>query len=137
LARGCIVVGLAREVSQFKAPVRNLHKLVQMLRGTCVREGALRERESPAARVLVTLAIEAGDADASGFEPVKCEGRLVGYTTSGTCGHHVGQSLALAYVDRAVVAEAPVLTVDVVGETRAARILPGAAWDPRGERLRS
>jgi hypothetical protein len=34
------------------------------------------------------------------------------------------------------VAEAPVLTVDVVGETRAARILPGAAWDPRGERLR-
>jgi dimethylglycine dehydrogenase len=100
------------------------------------REGALRERESPAARVLATLAIEASDADASGFEPVKCEGRLVGYTTSGACGHHVGQSLALAYVDRAIVAEAPALTVDVVGETRTARILPSAAWDPRGERLR-
>jgi dimethylglycine dehydrogenase len=112
------------------------------------REGALRERVAPASRVLVTLAVDAIDADASGFEPVKLDGRLVGYTTSGACGHHVGRSLALAYVDRAVVrelaagsvsdsgAETP-LTVDVVGETRAARILREAAWDPRGTRIRS
>jgi dimethylglycine dehydrogenase len=112
------------------------------------REGALRERVAPASRVLVTLAVDAIDADASGFEPVKLDGRLVGYTTSGACGHHVGRSLALAYVDRAVVrelaagsvsdsgAETP-LTVDVVGETRAARILREAAWDPKGTRIRS
>jgi len=100
------------------------------------RDAALRERDSPSASVLVTLAIEATDADASGFEPVKCEGRLVGYTTSGACGHHVGQSLALAYVDRDVVREAPSLTVDVVGERRAARLLREAAWDPRGVRIR-
>jgi dimethylglycine dehydrogenase len=87
--------------------------------------------------VLVTLAIDATDADASGFEPVKCEGRLVGYTTSGACGHHVGQSLALAYVDRDVVREAPALTVDVVGETRTAQLLRQAAWDPKGQRVRS
>jgi dimethylglycine dehydrogenase len=109
------------------------------------REGALRERETPSARVLVTLAIDATDADASGFEPVKLDGRLVGYTTSGAYGHHVGQSLALAYVDRDVVAAAGAaagtsfgapLTVDVIGETRAARILREAAWDPKGMRLR-
>jgi dimethylglycine dehydrogenase len=110
------------------------------------REGALRERESPSTRVLVTLAIDATDADASGFEPVKLDGRLVGYTTSGAYGHHVGQSLALAYVDRDVVAAAGAaagtsfdgpLTVDVIGETRAARILREAAWDPKGMRIRS
>jgi dimethylglycine dehydrogenase len=109
------------------------------------REGALRERETPSSRVLVTLAIDATDADASGFEPVKLDGRLVGYTTSGAYGHHVGQSLALAYVDRDVVAAAGAaagtsfgapLTVDVIGETRAARILREAAWDPKGMRLR-
>jgi dimethylglycine dehydrogenase len=109
------------------------------------RDGALRERETPSARTLVTLAIDATDADASGFEPVKLDGRLVGYTTSGAYGHHVGQSLALAYVDRDVVAaagaapgtsvDAP-LTVDVIGETRAAQILREAAWDPKGRRLR-
>jgi dimethylglycine dehydrogenase len=95
--------------------------------------------------VLVTLAIDATDADASGFEPVKLDDRLVGYTTSGAYGHHVGQSLALAYVDCDVVAAAGAalgtsvdgpLTVDVIGETRAARILREAAWDPKGMRLR-
>ncbi len=101
------------------------------------REGALRERDAPSERVLVTLAIEATDADASGFEPVKCEGRLVGYTTSGAYGHHVGQSLAMAYVDRDIVREAPALSVDVVGESRAARVLREAAWDPNGERIRA
>jgi dimethylglycine dehydrogenase len=101
------------------------------------REGVLRERDTPSARVLVTLDIDATDADASGFEPVKCNGRLVGYTTSGAYGHWVGKSLALAYVDRAVVTTAPALTVDVVGETRTARLLTEPAWDPRGARLRS
>ena len=96
-----------------------------------------RERDAPSDRVLVTLAIEATDADASGFEPVKREGRLVGYTTSGAFGHYVGQSLALAYIDRDIVREAPALGVDVVGEGREARLLRQAAWDPKGERIRA
>ena len=106
------------------------------------RDGALRERDAPSSRVLVTLDIDAVDADASGFEPVKREGRLVGYTTSGAYGHHVGRSLALAYVDREVVRDladggGAALTVDVIGETRAARILRETAWDPKGTRIRS
>ena len=107
------------------------------------REAALRERDNPASRRLVTLTVDAADADASGFEPVKLDGRLVGYTTSGAYGHWVGQSLALAYVDRDVVAAAqaarggmPSLTIDVVGETRNARLLDGPAYDPRGVRMR-
>ena len=106
------------------------------------RDGALRERDAPSPRVLVTLDIEALDADASGFEPVKVDGRLVGYTTSGAYGHWVGKSLALAYVDRDVVAAARTgavagLTVDVVGETRAARLLSEPVFDPKGARIRS
>jgi dimethylglycine dehydrogenase len=100
------------------------------------REAALRERDAPSEKVLVTLAIEATDADASGFEPIKQDGKLVGWTTSGTFGHYVAQSLALGYVDRAIAREAPPLTVDVIGEPRAARILPQAAWDPQGGRIR-
>ncbi|MFM8481578.1 MAG: glycine cleavage T C-terminal barrel domain-containing protein, partial [Gammaproteobacteria bacterium] len=62
--------------------------------------------------------------------------RLVGYTTSGAYGHWVRQSLALAYVDREVVADPPPLTVDVVGEAHPACILERPAWDARGERMR-
>jgi dimethylglycine dehydrogenase len=102
------------------------------------RDGALRERDAPSPRALVTLDIEAVDADASGFEPVKLDGRLVGYTTSGAYGHFVGQSLALAYVDRDVVAMGDAaLTVDVIGETRAARLLTAPAFDPKGARIRA
>jgi dimethylglycine dehydrogenase len=114
------------------------------------RDGALHERERPSSRVLVTLAIDATDADASGFEPVKLDDRLVGYTTSGAYGHHVGQSLALAYVDRDVVRDlaaidsggashggAAALTIDVIGETRAARLLTAPVFDPKGVRIRS
>jgi dimethylglycine dehydrogenase len=102
------------------------------------RDGALRERDAPSPRVLVTVAIDAVDADASGFEPVKLNGRLVGYTTSGAYGHFVGQSLALAYVDRDVVEMGDAaLTVDVIGETRAARLLTAPAFDPKGVRIRN
>jgi dimethylglycine dehydrogenase len=83
------------------------------------------------------LRIDADDADASGFEPVKCGGKLVGFVTSGAYGHHVGQSLALAYVDKALVGTDAPLTVDVIGENRRAVMLGEPAYDPQGTRLRS
>ena len=101
------------------------------------RAAALVERELPSPRVLATIEIDATDADAGGFEPVKCDGRLVGYVTSGAYGHWVGRSLALAYIDREVVAAGPALTVDVIGEPRAARLLGAPAYDPQGLRMRS
>jgi dimethylglycine dehydrogenase len=100
------------------------------------RDAALKEREAGPSQRLALLAIEASDADATGFEPVWADGRRVGFVTSGAFGHHVRQSLALAYLDRAI-AENPVpLEVHVVGELRPARILPEAPYDPRGLKLR-
>jgi dimethylglycine dehydrogenase len=116
----------------------NLAQHVAFDKGNFVgRDAALRERETGASKVLVTLHIDATDADASGFEPVKCNGKLVGCVTSGAYGHSVKQSLALAYVDRDIATARPQLTVDVIGETRAARILREPAYDPPGLRLRS
>ena len=100
------------------------------------REAALRERERGAARRLVLLEVDAADADAAKDDGIWLDGRLVGVVTSGAYGHHVGMSLALAYVDRDVVAARPSLSVDVVGEPRPARILPEIPYDPVGLRLR-
>jgi dimethylglycine dehydrogenase len=105
------------------------------------RDAALAARDAAPVRRLTLLSIESPDADASGDEGVWLDGDLVGFTTSGAYGHHVGQSLALAYVDAGLVADAvagaaPDLVVDVVGEPRAARILPSAPYDPQGLRLR-
>ena len=100
------------------------------------RDAVLAARDAAApARRLVTLAIDADTADASGFEPVWAGEHLVGQTTSGGYGHWVGQSLALAYVDTGV-GVGEVLAVDVVGRRRAARIIPPSPYDPNGTRLR-
>ena len=100
------------------------------------RAAALKERGESVAQRLVLLSVDALDAEAGGYEPVFADERRVGYVTSGAYGHHVRQSLALAYVDREI-ANAPVpLTVTILGEARAARILAEPPYDPAGRRLR-
>jgi dimethylglycine dehydrogenase len=114
-----------------------LDRFVDFEKGDFVgREAALRDRERGAARRLVLLEVDATDADASKDDGIWLDGRLVGAVTSGAYGHHVGASLALAYVDREVLEARPELSVDVVGEPRAARVLPEIPYDPNGARLR-
>lgn len=100
------------------------------------RAAALAEREGRPAQRLTLLSIDALDADAIGFEPIFRGERRVGFVTSGAYGHHVKQSLALAYVDRSALAGDDRLEVQVVGERRPARVLPEAPYDPRGLRQR-
>ncbi len=99
-------------------------------------EAARREREVGAARLLVLLEVDAADADAAQDDGVWLGERNVGFVTSGAFGHHVGKSLALAYVEADVAVDARELTVFVVGDARAARILPEIPYDPPGDRLR-
>ena len=101
------------------------------------REAALAERErNTAPQKLVTLEVDAQDADASGYEPVWKAGRRVGFVTSGGYGHHVGKSLAMALVDveHAQVGEA--LHTHVVGVERGARIIASSPHDPGGSVMR-
>ena len=101
------------------------------------REAALAEREkNTAPQRLVTLEVDALDADASGYEPVWKAGRRVGFVTSGGYGHHIGKSLAMALVDveHAQVGEA--LHVHVVGVERGARIIASSPYDPDGVAMR-
>jgi len=101
------------------------------------REAACAERDSDTApRRLVTLAVEAGDADASGFEPVWRGGERIGFVTSGGYGHCVGRSLAMALVAPAHSAAGTRLTVHIVGAERSAEVIPPAPYDPAGERMR-
>jgi dimethylglycine dehydrogenase len=100
------------------------------------REAALAERGASPAQRLVLLSVDADDADVTGFEPVWQGHRKVGFVTSGAYGHYVKQSLALAYVDAAVAAGAAPISVHVVGERRAGRILAEPPYDPPGLKLR-
>jgi dimethylglycine dehydrogenase len=101
------------------------------------RKPALAEREGPApSHELVTLAIDALDADASGYEPVWREGAKVGFITSGGYGHTIGKSLAMALVAPAAAAIGTALTVHIVGAERGARVIAPSPYDPAGKAMR-
>ena len=155
------------EFTQAYTPAMSgLDRFVALDKGEFVgREAALRESEVGPRQRLVLLHVDADRADAMGDAPVWLGDRLAGFVTSGSYGHHVGMSLALAYVDAELTGgsgageggsggggsgageggsgsggsgagEWPLL-VSVVGERRPARILPEPPYDPSGALLRT
>lgn len=101
------------------------------------REAAEREQRSGGERKLITLAVEAADADAIGDEPIWHGDAVVGWVTSGGYGHSVGQSLALGYVERRHASAKTGFAVEIMGERRPAVRLEHAPFDPAGARMRS
>ena len=101
------------------------------------RAAALAERDGngPETR-LVTLEVDAGDADASGYEPIWCAGRRVGFVTSGGYGHTIGKSLAMALVETDCAQEGTGLSVHVVGVERQAKVIAPSPYDPQGKAMR-
>ncbi len=102
------------------------------------REAAEEERRANAPPLrLVTLEVDAGDAEASGYEPVWSNGRRVGYVTSGGYGHAVGKSLAMALVDPELAEPGTALTCHIVGQERGAQVVAPSPHDPEGARMRA
>ncbi|PWG17108.1 GcvT family protein [Salibaculum griseiflavum] len=100
------------------------------------REAALKEREAGTEQVLVTLGIDSAEAEAVGYEPVWQDGKKVGFTTSGAYGHTVGQSLAMALVDKGAANPGTELTTHIVGVECKATVLEPSPYDPQGMAMR-
>jgi dimethylglycine dehydrogenase len=102
------------------------------------KKAALAEREGPApSHLLVTLEVDAVDADCSGYEPVWREGRRVGFVTSGGYGHTIGKSLAMALVAPEAAPVGAELAIHVVGAERKAWVIPPSPYDPAGKAMRA
>jgi dimethylglycine dehydrogenase len=129
----------SREFSRDYTPkMSGLDRFVAYDKGDFVgREAALRERSLPPAQRLVTLAVEAADADAAGYEPIWSGGDFAGFVTSGGFGHCAGVSLAMGYLRAEVADDETDLSVTILGERRACRILKHPAIDPTGMRMRA
>ena len=85
---------------------------------------------------LVYLSVDADDADCLGNEPVYAGEKIVGITTSGGYGHHLKQSLAFAYVEKAQAAPGTELTISILGNARKAVVEKEPLWDPQAKRMR-
>ena len=89
-------------------------------------------------KIQVTLEIEDGDSDASGYEPIWSEaGDMVGFVTSGAYGHTVKKSLAMALIEPALANEGTAVTVHIVGVERRAKVITPSPYDPNGMAMRN
>jgi len=129
----------AREYRPIYGPYEaGLGRFVDLGKGEFVgRAAALEEKAGGGALRLVTFSVDAGDADASGDEPIWHDGRVVGWVTSGAFGHRTQRSLALGYVPQALAAASDGFEIEIIGERRPAQRSPRAVYDPDGGRMRS
>ncbi|MCY4100294.1 MAG: FAD-dependent oxidoreductase, partial [Rhodobacteraceae bacterium] len=101
------------------------------------RGKALEEKDAQSpSMVLVTLEIDALDADASGYEPIWKDNKRVGFVTSGGYGHTVKKSLAMALVEPEFSTPGTELAVHIVGVERPAKVIPASPYDPSGKAMR-
>src|SRR5206468_6898686 len=100
------------------------------------REAFLAEVDNPPRQVLAAFALEDGDSDAWGYEPIRANGEHVGFVTSGGFGHRVQRSLVMGYVDRAAL-DAGNFEIPILGRSRSAELLKVPAYDPAGRLMRS
>jgi len=101
-------------------------------------EAVQADRDTTPEHRLVTLEIDALDADAWGYEPVWCKDEYAGFVTRGAYGHTVGKSLAMAYLKTQFLDSSNnEFSVHIVDQRRPATILPAASHDPGGLLMRS
>ena len=114
-----------------------LDRFVAMDKGQFIGRDALLKTHNTGPRYrLVTLLVDADDADCTGNKPVLKNGEVVATVSSGGFGHHVGESIALADIDPQVDPVDDDFDVEILGVLRRARIAPQAPFDPLNERLR-
>jgi dimethylglycine dehydrogenase len=102
------------------------------------RAAALADREAEPEHKLVALEIDSDDADAWEYEPIWYKEEFAGFVTSGAYGHTVGKSLALAYMKTPFLDTSDnEFSVHILDQRRPAAIIPQAAYDPSGSRMRS
>jgi dimethylglycine dehydrogenase len=128
----------AREYRPIYGPFEaGLGRFVDLKKDAFVgRAAALEEQASGGKLRLVTFAVDATDADASGDEPIWHDGKVVGWVTSGAYGYSVQRSLALGYIPAALAGADEGFEIELIGERRRATRLSGAAFDPDGGRMR-
>jgi dimethylglycine dehydrogenase len=129
----------AREYRPIYGPYEaGLGRFVHLSKGDFIgRAAAAAEQQHGGARQLISLAVQAGDADAVGDEPIYHEDEVVGWVTSGGYGHSVDQSIAVGYVHASLAASSTGFAVEIIGERRPAVRHTQAPFDPGGTRMRS
>ncbi len=130
--------GWGREYSQDYTPAEaGLGWLVKADKGDFIgRDAALRDQAAAPRRRLSILAVESGELDPWGGEPVFHDGKVTGRVTSAGYGHTVGKAIALTYLPAACAEASDGFEIEILGTRYRATRQAKPLYDPEGKRLR-
>ncbi|WP_171175110.1 FAD-dependent oxidoreductase [Ruegeria sp. HKCCD8929] len=95
-----------------------------------------RAKDEGPARKLITLVIDT-EIDVTLDEAVMKDGAAIGYITSGGYAHHVGKSMAMAYVAAEHATAGAQVQVEILGELCNAEVQGAPVYDAEGMRMRA
>ena len=99
---------------------------------------ALRQRlERGQTRKLACLTLDDPSAVVLGKEPIRTDGRVVGYATSAGYGYSVGRCIVYGYLPVELAVPGTAVEVEYFDERVPATVGEDPLWDPKGERLRA
>ena len=125
-------------LTEFDPFETGLGRFVKMDKDDFNGKSALEKRQAAGPlRKLVTLSVDTRDAPAHPGASVRADMQIIGTITSGDWGHRTGLNLAYAFVEPGRAEEGTVLSVDVLGEPVAAKVIPASPYDPLYERMRA
>ena len=130
---------LSQDISGEETPLEaGLSNFVDINKGSFIGRTAVRQQQLAGAPIrLVTMIVDAGDADARGNESIWQDKNMIGRVTSGGWGHRVKRSLALGYVDSRIAKPGTQLSVEILNQRRPATIVRTPYYDPGNVLLRS
>jgi dimethylglycine dehydrogenase len=128
---------LTRDYTPFEA---GLDRFVRMDKGEFTgRAALLQQQQRGIPNRFATFEVhDVVDADPLGNEPLFVPGgEMIGRTTSGYYGHALGKSLAIGYVRPEFAKVGTRLEIEILGERKAATVLPDSPYDPDNRELRA
>ena len=100
------------------------------------RDAAIEERDNPPARQLVTLVVDADDADVWADEPIWKNGEVIGFVTSGGYAHYAEKSVAIGFVPVEMNNDGEEFEIEILGDMRKARLIAEPLFDADASRMR-
>ncbi len=125
---------LTNDASPVHADIMRFVKLDKDFVGRAAVESRRQRGESS---VIAYLEVDVADQDCLGGEAVFEGDQKVGSVSSGAFGPASGKSLAFAYVKPECASPGTALSVSILGDRRAARVLAGPVLDPDNRRLKA
>ncbi len=115
-----------------------LERLVKTDKNFLNKTAYMAIKDTPPREILSIFEVEAGNADATGGEPIFLkDGTPVGRVTSGAFGYSVGKSLALGFLKAGTAKPGDTVDIFILGQPHKAVLLAEPPFDPAGKNLRA